>query len=278
MKNLLLISVLTMALLSSCSTLYVQTLSVKSADQGLASSEPYKYSDGNVVIHYDFWAENGDPGFVIENMTDQIIYVDLGKTFYVSGNTANDYFLNRTFSSSSSVEVAAAATGSASAYGVWYPSGFLGSLTKSLTKAAAKNSSKGVSYEEKEIIAIPAHCQKRVSEYSILSSPLQDCSVKMFPNSKGASFQFSNDQMPQFSNIITYKVGEKGENKTILNKFYITGFTNMKETEAIEKTKVGCKSTGTIKTYKLQNPNSFYIIYTSEHSNRYSEDAKKEMK
>ena len=274
MKKVLCFSMLVLALLSSCNTLYIQTLNIKSADGN--SSDVCKYSDGNVTIYYDFWAENGNPGFVIENNTDQIIYVDMAKSFYVSGNTAKDYYLNRTFSASNSSGEAVSKNVSATAYGIWQPSGYLGSLSKSFSKSAAINSSKGVSFEEKPVIAIPSHCQKTVCEYNILSSPLQDCSVKMFPGSNGEEFKFKEGQMPEFSNVITYKVGESGTDKTVTNKFYITGFTNMKQSKAINKEKIGCKETKTIKTYKNRRPDSFYIIYDNSYPNRYSADAKKE--
>ena len=274
MKKVLCVSMLVLAMLSSCNTLYIQTLNIKSADGN--SSDVCQYNDGNVTIYYDFWAENGNPGFVIENNTDQIVYVDLAKSFYVSGNTAKDYYLNRTFSASNSSGEAVSKNVSATAYGIWQPSGYLGGLSKSFSKLAAINSSKGISFEEKPVIAIPSHCQKTVYEYNILSYPLQDCSVKMFPGSKGEEFRFKEGQMPEFSNIITYRVGENGTDKTVTNRFYITGFTNMKQNKALSNEKIGCKETKTIKTYKNRLPNSFYIIYNSSYNNRYSADAKKE--
>ena len=242
MKKLFLISILTIVMLTSCSTMYVQVVDIRSAEAGFNPSELYKYADNNVTIYYNFWAQNGEPGFVIENNTNQVIYIDLSKSFYINGKVVYDYFLNRTFSSSRGVESSVAAA------------------NKFLATGATGKKSVSVSYGEKPVIAIPANSQRVVSEYSILHSPLQDSSVEMFPGfKKPSSYKYSNNQMPEFSNVITYRIGEKGEDKTIINKFYIIGFSNYKL-----KYETGDKAALVryVETEKAHTPNSFYILYS----------------
>lgn len=242
MKKLFLISILAILMLTSCSTMYVQVVDIRSAEAGFNPSELYKYTDSNVTIYYNFWAQNGEPGFVIENNTSQIIYIDLSKSFYISGKVVYDYFLNRTFSSSSGVETSVAAA------------------NKFLAAGSSGKKSVSVSYGEKPVIAIPANSQRVVSEYSIQHSPLQDSSVEMFPEfKKPSSYKYSNNQMPEFANIITYRIGEKGEDKTITNKFYIMGFSNYKL-----RYQTGDKASliKYVETEKAHTPNSFYILYS----------------
>lgn len=242
MKKLFLISILTIVMLTSCGTMYVQVVDIRSAEAGFNPSELYKYTDSNVTIYYNFWAQNGEPGFVIENNTNQVIYIDLSKSFYINGKVVYDYFLNRTFSSSRGVESSVAAA------------------NKFLATGASGKKSISISYVEKPVIAIPANCKRVVSEYSIQHTPLRNSIVDMYPKfKKPSSYKFSNDQMPEFSNVITYRIGENGEDKTITNKFHIVGFTNSKLEYA-----VGDKALAEeyVETEKAHTPNSFYILYS----------------
>lgn len=273
MKRLSFFAVIAISmLLASCKTIYVQTVNIKSADTD--TNGAYKYSDNYVTISYNFWAKNGDPGFIIYNNTDQIIYVDLTKSFFVVGNTAKDYYLNRSFSSSDSYGVKSTAGVAKSAFGIWRPSGYPGSVSASIATAISTSSSKGVTYNEKPIIAIPAHTNKYVSEYCISSSPLQNCSVQLFPNSRGAEYKYSENDMPEFANVITYKVGDEGKEVTVTNKFKITGFTNLKDKDARKTEKGGCNGTQKISTIRTSNPMSFYIIYNNQTDNSNSADGK----
>ena len=61
MKKLFLISILAIVMLTSCSTMYVQVVDIRSAEAGFNPSELYKYTDSNVTIYYNFWAQNGEP-------------------------------------------------------------------------------------------------------------------------------------------------------------------------------------------------------------------------
>lgn len=241
MKKIFIISVFSIVLLASCDTLYVQVVDIKSAEAGFNSSELYKYTDSNVTIYYNFWTQNGNPGFVIENNTNQIIYLDLGKSFYIRNNKVYDYFLNRTFSSSHGVENGVA------------------TANKYLTSGISGKKSVSVSYEEKPVLAIPANSKRVVSEYTIRHNPLSNSSVEMYPEfKKPSSYKFQDNQMPEFSNVITYRIGEKGEDKTITNKFYIIGFSNYKL-----KYQTGDKASliNYVETEKEHTPNSFYILY-----------------
>ena len=93
-----LFSLLCVALLfSSCSSIYhyVQVFETQSTKQ----SAPVKqqngglvYEDDECLVFYSLWANGGDASFGIFNKTDQIMYVDLSKSFFIRNGIANDYY------------------------------------------------------------------------------------------------------------------------------------------------------------------------------------------
>ena len=95
MKNQ--ISMLALAgLLAACSTSgYVQVVDVQSTLP--VQQNNYVYDDGTCRITYALWAEGGNAGFVVENLSDEILYLDLAKSFYIQNGTAHDYYLHRSF-------------------------------------------------------------------------------------------------------------------------------------------------------------------------------------
>lgn len=88
---------LCVVLLSSCTAQtyhFIQVFETKSAsgaapveqrDGGLA------YEDANCRIVYSLWAKKGCAGFGIYNKTDEMMFVDLCKSFFVRNGIADDY-------------------------------------------------------------------------------------------------------------------------------------------------------------------------------------------
>ena len=83
------LSLLCVAVLcASCAQTYhfVQVFETKSSNQ----STPIKqqsgglvYEDDECLVFYSLWANGGDASFGIYNKTDQIMYVDLSKSFFI---------------------------------------------------------------------------------------------------------------------------------------------------------------------------------------------------
>ena len=49
------------------------------------------YDDANCAIMYSFWRENGNAGFTIYNKTDEMLVVDMNKSFFICNGLAINY-------------------------------------------------------------------------------------------------------------------------------------------------------------------------------------------
>ena len=266
------------AFMASCSSSsYVQVVDMKGSVP--VENSNFTYSDNACKITYNLWSNGGDAGFRVENLTDQVIYINLANSFFIENGTAHDYFRNRTYGKGSAVTNGKSAAKSASAYGIWVLTNLLGTASVSVSESEASSSSSNVTTEEKEIVAIPPHASKRFSEYSIAGDVIQDCAVKLFPKKKAPqSVTFTEGNSPiRFTKYITYKVGEEGESKVVTQDFYVSGFTNYNYKDVVGKEKAGCKSQVTIDYNKYAHATKYYITYGKAHNNSNSADCKEEV-
>lgn len=60
------------------------------------------YEDGNCKVSYNLWSKNGNIGFNYYNKTDNDIYLNLDKSFFIINGLSYQYYQNRTFTSSTS--------------------------------------------------------------------------------------------------------------------------------------------------------------------------------
>lgn len=262
-------------LFASCTpAAFIQVVDVKGNVP--VENNNFVYSDNAVKITYYMWAHGGDPGFIIENISDQTVYVDLANTFFIENGAAHDYFLNRTRSNSSISTQNTAVASTSAAFGIWRLSGLPGKISYTASSSTTKGSTSGVTYADKPIMAIPPHSYKSITEYTIAGDVIQDCSVKLFPKKKDPqSISFSEQDTPiRFTNHITYRVGEESKPVVVTNDFYVAGFTNYIEKEITDKIKVGCKEQSTKKYNTKAAGNRYYITYGTNHSNKYSADCK----
>lgn len=216
------------------------------------------YEDESCAVFYSFWSEGGDASFEFYNKTNEIIYVDLEKSFLIINGVALNYFGNRTWSESKSSSVqssttyyasqSAALTRSASISQYYagnfgtLPTSTLSPLASSATASASTTASAtagaaqyagvaygrstGVEIREANIIAIPPHASKFIGDYSLTSKILVNCERELYP-SDSASTAYTLENSPLvFSNYITYKVGENGSAQTLENEFYVASVTN----------------------------------------------------
>lgn len=262
-------------MLASCSTsTFVQIVDVNSNLP--KEGDNFVFNDGKIKVTYNLWDDNGQPGFMVENLTDQIVYIDLTKSFFVRNGVAYDYFKNRVYSKGSSSAVTKAAAATAAVFGFWRFSGMPGAKTFAVSETAANSSSSSTSVAEKETQAIPAHCCKFFAEYSITTDVFQDCSIKLFPaKNKPEIKTFDEGETPlAFSNFITYKVGENGKATTVSQDFSVIGYGNYRTKEVYAKVSYGCKEQLSGTATKLASPTRFYIHYDKMHNNDFSADAK----
>ena len=283
--------------LTSCSQLYnyVQVFETKSLSEKIKKADKgLLYEDDHCSIYYSFWANGGDASFSIFNKTDEIMYIDLGKSFFIRNNIANDYYKERewaearTISTSVQTSTSAAASGSKSrtygasaayignygtlpiterdpilttasaniteAYGIVYTTAVANSVATSRTISSA--------FKEQKILAIPPMSSKIVIEYSISESLLLNCDLDRYPEEK-ASIEFDETNSPLFfTNYVTYKLGESSKEQVIKNTFYVSKITNYAEPSAytyLERDKP-CQNLTSDDT-KDYNPNYPVTVY-----------------
>lgn len=258
---------MTLWLFTSCRTLttYYEICNVSS---NLVKDEAgqFEYLGDGCTITYNFWSNGGDAGFVVTNESDEIVYIDLAKSFFIRNGVAYDYFLGRTTTSLSTFIDSSSYSATATAYGYWrnLNNYVPGAITAQKGAANSQSNSKGVSYYEKDVIALPPHSSKSISEYSISTNVFYDCEYNITPNNKETpSYSFSYDQSPiVFTNYITYRVGEDSAPKTISNTFYIDTISFLTELAAKKIVKSGCPDDRTEKSvFTVSAPDRFYIKY-----------------
>tara|TARA_B110000114_G_C15049843_1_gene380766 strand:- start:94 stop:921 length:828 start_codon:yes stop_codon:yes gene_type:complete len=255
-------------LMTSCaSTSFYQVYNVKTNQETITKTDNLVFEDENCKISYNLWSNGGNIGFDIYNKTDEKIYVNLNESNFILNGFANDYYKNRTFTTSESKSASASkiSTGSISVTGI---NVYNNIQTNQVKRSSSANISSSVGYavtiKEDSIIRVPSKTTKRISEYSINSTLIRDCDLFKYPSKntiKGKSY--SIEQSPIiFSNIIIYE--SKGERITAQNEFYVSEIANYPETEFFEykyDEYCGEKSMSKTKYYKLYDSDKFYIKY-----------------
>lgn len=245
-------------LLASCSNTYqfcqvYETKSLNQDDHLRAGKNELRYENSHCIIRYNFWSNGGTADFEFYNKTDEIIYIDLAKSFFVLNGEAFDIYRNREWSQGSIVGVASsmsygygASRSAALSVGLIEPSlTSNGMVATKATKVAGKSAniasmnavtrseSSTVTIKEKQIIAVPPHSKKYIKTYSITTSPFLSCDLQRYP-SQNAKLNFSAENSPyHFSDIITYTIGDNSQHITINNEFYVSSVTNYAEPEIV---------------------------------------------
>lgn len=263
--------------LTSCSKhAYYQICSI-SSDLQTSSTGAYAYQDNSCEITYNFWSNNGHINFIITNNTEEIMCIDLSKSFLIKNGIAYDYYLNRTISSSSSMGTSSIASSSASVSGTvlgyWTnyiiksPGTFSATATNSVSATASTSKAVSISFEEKSIISIPPKSSKAFYEYDIMNKRFTDCDLYESPSNKEfPSMSFSLNTTPvSFTNYICYRIGENGNDVTVKNDFYVSKVVNQNYNSTIETVSQGCKSdfnyNQKVEIFINSSPQDFYIIY-----------------
>lgn len=245
-------------LLASCTSTYqfCQVSETKPVNQDIRVKDgngELQYEDSHCIISYNFWSNGGTADFEFYNKTDEIIYIDLTKSFFVVNGMAYDIYRNREWSQGSTVGVASSmsygygASRSASlSVGridpIPTPSGLVSAKAMKSTsrsanvtssQAMARSESNTVTIKEKPIIAVPPHSKKHVKTYSISSEPMLSCDIQRYPSQK-SRLNFTEEDSPcHFSDIITYTIGDNVQPITINNEFYVSAVTNYAEPEIV---------------------------------------------
>jgi hypothetical protein len=236
------------------------------------------YEDGICKITYNFWCDGGNSGFVFENKTDNTIYIDLAKSFYIKNGVAYDYYLNRTYSQGTSSNLSLSNTASIGENVQTPPTTIATNVSNSAlnsieflnTKKNSISQSKSISFKENAVICIPTHASKTIIEYAINKELYRSCDYLLYPQKKQIkTIPFNQSNSPViFSNTIAFKIGEDGALKHIVNNFYVSEVMNISQRNELKKYKTedceGHKITN--KYMKDFSVDKFYISYLKEYA------------
>ena len=197
--------------LMACGSLqYYQVAQTKPLNQSAIKStnddSGYFYEDQNCLIEYDFWAEKGDAGFTVQNKTDQILYIVKDKTFFIKNGVSYPYYEGH----------------------IWVEA----SYTQTMKPVQTQTQTQTV---EQTVIAIAPHARVHVSVFIIDSHVIVDCDLPRKPaKNKPVTLAFTEETTPViFGNFITYRVGEKGQEKAVEHMFYTSRVTNYQKDDLI---------------------------------------------
>lgn len=227
-------------------------------DLPVSSSGTYEYSDSICSVNYNFWSNGGDVCFIIHNNTDDVLYIDLTKSFFVKNGIAYDYFQNRSLSSSFAITSSESSSVAGEVLGYWYNNleKEPGSAEISRGKTIGAQSSYSVKYQEKPVISIPPRSSKVFLEYSIMKNHYINCDLSESPSKeKSVAISFSPQNTPvNFTNFICYRLGESTTDKYIENTFFIATIVNLHPETVTQEMQYG-------------TPSKFYIEYIPSKQN-----------
>lgn len=254
-----LFAALSLLTMTSCSaTIYQQIMTLKSDNVTLNEGD-FIDRTPDFTIGYDFWSEYGRFIFSVTNNTDEDFFLDMGKSFFINNGNAFDYYRGRTFSKTENkpylIEVSADGT------------------------PVISSGQETVSYEEKEIVCIPAHSTKYFGEYSISKIPYRECGLMRDPSRRElAIMHFDRLKSPvKIENRLTLII--RGETIPVVHNFYVSEIQNIAETNVLQSyTPYKCdntKSMNVVKVHRLKAENRFFIRYSIDMRNGDDNDRKK---
>lgn len=273
MKTRTLFMALSVAFLHSCITPqhYYQVYDVET--DGLQSDkQAVIFSNDECDVAYDLWGEAGNSGFFFRNNTDEDIYIDLSRSFFIRNGIAYDYFTDAEYTQSITSTTSSAAAISASFIQLWYE---LPMWTPIVVARGAQFSASGstgttgsLTTREAKYICVPANSAKYIVGFNISDYIYKECGNDKFnrPKRESEHITFSREKSPLvFRNRICYYVGNSEEIATIENSFWISGFTNFNGKDFfITHSEEECNHSSVIskvKVHKYRSANRFYNRY-----------------
>lgn len=269
-------------ILTSCApSVYYQVCTTES-ENVKKLQEKLIYENDVCIISYNFWQEYGNIGFLFTNKTNRDISINLRECFFIRNGIAYDYFQNRIFSdmisTGSSTTIGVQKSKATSLSKMVTGEGVFNTIISKSASVFSENSliagntttlqkSVSTSYQEKDVIVIPANTSKLILEFHINDVVIRHCDLLLYPENKDIkAINFTKENSPLvFSNLITYYFNDEDQNKNkIENKFWISEITNLPNKKAtVTDYEVICgEKTQTQKTYfRDPKPNKFYIEY-----------------
>lgn len=275
MKKLILAACAASLMLSSCSKTFYQVYNTEAPGM-VEQGSSLVYENDDCKLMYNLWGENGSVGFVMQNKTNEDIFLFLSQTFFIKNGEAFDYFKNREYSNTETTGVASSVSASESIYGLaniwgmWYNA----SKTANVETVENKGYSLTVTTKESPVVCIPAKSSKFIKEYRISDRLIKSCNQNQaYPNKKSDPVYFTKEDTPlSFKNRISYSFNKDGENlKQVENEFWVSEVINYTEKEALEKKEYKeCEKdyAEIIYVFKMASPKKFYNSFKGMSKNR----------
>ena len=233
-----------------------QTQPVK-ADQCVNKDGKMSHENGNCVVSYNFFAEDGDAGFWFTNNSDSIVYVNLAESFFILNGNANDYFQGRgwTTTKSSTITISKQERKDKK------------KKSQESTEGTSTSEMKASQVTERSMLIVPPHSTKYVAEFRITTKEMELCGVKDTPKKgKPLGLSYTVDNSPIFfGNYITYTVGSKGKKQHIDDRFFVSEIINVNGGAMYEmvreKDACGKESGEKVEKIRYATPDRFYITY-----------------
>lgn len=236
-KILMIAACIGAVVLTSCKSVCYQVYNV-AAPEATTSETDIKYAYEDITVSYNFWSNGGEPGFTITNNSDNIVNVDLTKSFFVLNGIAYDYYVDREYTSVVTGGVTAAYWG--------------------LLKSASIGSSQTI--RSKKVVSIPPKTSRFINEYVITRNAYDVCELGAM---EFGELEFTSENSPmKFGNIITY-TKDGSEERTINHSFYVKSILNIDAKDEQKKRNIyDCQGKKRKVTFlKDKAPSAFYLQY-----------------
>lgn len=238
---------------ASCST-YIQVATLNSDTVQLNERGEFYYEDEVVRIEYSFnQAENGLFAFAIKNLSNEDIYVDMAKSYFINDGIAADYYGRSTTITMGGSRSSSYSKGTSYSN---YPNKIESSgmvLTSSVSESISETKT-AASY-----VGIPSESARIFTGFIVSDVRYTEEGLIEFPNRKDKEErEFNKDESPlTIVNRITIIIG--GEEVVIENKMYASKYVN-----AVDNIKRSY-----LPYNEFMDNNQFYILYTKEYEYNY---------
>lgn len=250
---------------ASCSSkMYYQLYDVEAEKTSKTQDQKnaFAFNKDSLTVTYNFWGENGNLAFVVQNHSASYAYIDLKESYFTVNGWTQSYYDQATYaiSKSTSTEVNEAAS-------------FANMLNPNQrnTLVFGEKSSKEVetSFKEKEKIGIPPQSKKQFLKFNLKNSMHTDCDLNLNPK-ESDTLSFKKDMTPlRFQNIIHYafKNSEKPSG-FIENKFWTKAIININgDNFSTTDSRAVCENRRAdeeISVNPHSAPNRFYLGYEGD--------------
>lgn len=232
---------------------YMQIATLKSEQVKLQSNGSFTSERPEFTIKYDFWSTYGDVGFMVTNNSDEDLYLNLEKSYFINNGYAYDYYQNRIIVNSSKSSLTTIS----------------GALSSTSSTYSANETT--VEYIEDKIVCIPAHSSKYFKEFQAAYEVYRECGFQRDPSKKeNAIIEFEEDNSPRvFENRLMFTMG--GREIPVTHKFYVCELQNISDKNACEEVYVkDCKGNNippAVSVNKKASSNKYYIYYSDSYYN-----------